>query len=66
MLQQIEPNTVVRLSAENASPPNKLTLLDFAEVFLALPETDKREVLGYAKCLYASATISGEIGRAHV
>lgn len=59
MLQQIEPNTAVRLSAENASPPNKLTLLDFAEVFLALPETDKREVLGYAKCLYASATTSG-------
>lgn len=32
----------------------KLTLMDFAEVFLTLPETSKHEVLGYAKCLYAS------------
>ena len=33
MLQQIETNTVDRLTAENASPPNQLTLLDYAEVF---------------------------------
>lgn len=37
----------------------KLTLMDFAEVFLTLPETSKHEVLGYAKCLYASEGTTG-------
>lgn len=36
--------------------PGKLTLMDFAEVFLTLPEASKREVFGYAKCLYDSAS----------
>lgn len=39
--------------------PKKLTLMEFAEVFLTLPETSKHEVLGYAKCLYASEGATG-------
>ena len=37
----------------------KRILMDFAEVFLTLPETSKHEVLGYAKCLYASEGTTG-------
>lgn len=44
---------------ENTREPQKLTLLDFAEIFLTLPEASKREVLGYAKCLYASTGRNG-------
>lgn len=39
----------------SAQTEERLSLLAFAEVFLRLPENAKREVLGYAKCLYASA-----------
>ncbi len=39
----------------SAQTEERLSLLEFAEVFLRLPENAKREVLGYAKCLYASA-----------
>lgn len=33
-----------------------LGLSEFADAFLSLPESAKREVLGYAKCLHATAT----------
>lgn len=46
-------------SGETEHGPKKLTLMDFAEVFLTLPETSKHEVLGYAKCLYASKGTAG-------
>ena len=39
---------------QNATEARRLSLLEFAEVFLPLPESAKREVLGYAKCLYAT------------
>ena len=40
----------------------KLSLMDFAEVFLTLPEASKHEVMGYAKCLYASKeTVSRQL-----
>lgn len=53
MMQRNETNPAIP-PMENAPAPKKLTLLDFAEVFLSLPESAKREVLGYAKCLYAT------------
>lgn len=46
-------------SGETEHGPKKLTLMDFAEVFLTLPESSKHEVLGYAKCLYASEGAAG-------
>ena len=51
------PATVSSGKAEQC--PKKLTLMEFAEVFLTLPETSKHEVLGYAKCLYASEGSAG-------
>lgn len=59
MLQQNGNNVATTLPTENTPAPKKLTLLDFAEVFLTLPEASKREVLGYAKCLYASTGRNG-------
>lgn len=50
------PPVIAASMQENAREPQKLTLLDFAEIFLTLPEASKREVLGYAKCLYASSS----------
>lgn len=41
--------------SEKTPQGKRLSLMEFAEVFLSLPESAKREVLGYAKCLYASA-----------
>lgn len=52
-----QQNTVTPIAVPfegNSQAPRKLTLMDFAEVFLTLPEASKHEVLGYAKCLYAS------------
>ena len=59
MLQQNGTNAAATLPTENAPAPKKLSLLDFAEILLTLPEASKREVLGYAKCLYASTGRSG-------
>ena len=53
MMQRNETNPAIP-PMENAPAPKKLTLLDFAEVFLSLPESAKREVLGYACLLYTS------------
>lgn len=59
MEQRNGANPAAVSQVENAPAPKKLTLLDFAEIFLTLPESSKREVLGYAKCLYASTSRSG-------
>jgi len=43
------------MDSEKIYLSKRLSLLDLAEVYLLLPEAGKREVLGYAKCLYASS-----------
>ncbi len=50
MLQtQTRKDSVLRTMQEKEQ-----ALVEFAEVFCLLPESSRREVLGYAKCLYAS------------
>ncbi len=59
MKHQNAASTITIPVEETAQAPKKLTLMDFAEVFLTLPESSKHEVLGYAKCLYASEGAAG-------